>query len=68
MRWYHYKTRHFYEVIGFGLNEATLTPVVIYRQVGENGPMWVRPCAEFFDGRFRQVLDGIEEADTSDTE
>lgn len=31
--------------------------VVVYRDI-VSGELWVRPAAEFFDGRFRLVQDG----------
>jgi len=40
-----------YEILGFGIQENNLVPVVIYREIkGET--IWTRPCKEFFDGRF----------------
>lgn len=51
--WRHKKTDHLYEVLGFGLQEDALCPIVIYRSV-QNGMIWTRPCAEFFDGRFKK--------------
>lgn len=42
-----------YRVIGEALAEATLQPVVIYDDV--EGHIWVRPKAEFLDGRFTPV-------------
>lgn len=42
-----------YTIIGFGLIEADLTPSVIYGD--HNGNIWVRPCSEFFDGRFERI-------------
>jgi hypothetical protein len=32
-----------------------MRPVVIYCRVDGTGGFWVRPCEEFFDGRFRQT-------------
>lgn len=54
--WQHKKTRGFYIILGFAVEERTGLPVVVYQQF--DGPanfVWTRPCAEFFDGRFRQV-------------
>jgi hypothetical protein len=50
--WVHRKTGGEYSVICYGIAEATLTPVVIYKNVS-TGEVWTRPCAEFFDGRFK---------------
>lgn len=53
--WRHVATNTDYEIMGFGTNEADMTPVVIYSRVDLSGGFWVRPCEEFFDGRFRQT-------------
>lgn len=45
-----------YKVIATGMIEATLTPCVIYQNM-KGGAVWVRPYAEFNDGRF-VCLDG----------
>lgn len=57
VRWIHQKTNHTYMVLGFCLQESDLTPCVNYRRInplsGEAiGPIWSRPCEDFFDGRF----------------
>jgi len=52
--WLHVKSQQYYEIIGYGLLESTLEPIVIYRRRGTDAPLWVRPVAEFFDGRFTQ--------------
>jgi hypothetical protein len=44
-RWRHLKTNGAYTVIATGLDEATLTPVVIY--AGGDGVVWVRTLAAF---------------------
>lgn len=41
-----------YEIIGFGIIESTMQPSVFYQAYPEGGPTFVRPCSEFFDGRF----------------
>lgn len=42
-----------YELLGFGVQERDLVPVVLYQEVGSSShPIFTRPCAEFFDGRF----------------
>lgn len=51
--WRHKKTDHLYEVVNFGLNESDLCPIVVYVSV-QTGQLWVRPVAEFFDGRFKK--------------
>lgn len=50
--WIHMKTGHRYTILYHGLQEASLEPVVIYTLHDEDGPVWVRPAKEFFDGRF----------------
>lgn len=52
MIWRHLKTGGAYRIVGYTIIEATLTPAVIYQNA--HGASFVRPCAEFFDGRFRQ--------------
>ena len=54
-RWRHVKTGGGYEVLwGQALIEASRTPAVVYRaEVG--GQVWVRPLAEFTDGRFQPL-------------
>jgi hypothetical protein len=42
-----------YRVICHGQLEADHTPVVIYDD--QNGTTWVRPLAEFIDGRFTPI-------------
>lgn len=53
--WKHVKTGNYYTIVGFAIEERTLTPVVVYQPI-EAGvkTMWTRPCHEFFDGRFVQ--------------
>jgi len=46
-----------YKVLLFAVEEATLIPIVIYRAFPD-GPVWSRPCSEFFDGRFSLVEAG----------
>lgn len=51
----HKKTRGTYRVIECGKIEKDLTPCVIY--VAEDNTVWVRPTAEFLDGRFVEIDD-----------
>lgn len=44
-----------YVVDGIAITEGTLAPAVIYRPLDGNQPPWVRPAAEFFDGRFARI-------------
>ena len=52
--WKHKKTKHLYRIMGFCLIEKHMLPAVIYVRDGEL-TQFVRPCDEFFDGRFEQV-------------
>lgn len=53
--WKHNKTQHLYRIVGFAVIENGLVPAVIYvRDLGD-ATQFVRPCSEFFDGRFRQM-------------
>ena len=47
----HVKTNGVYEVICNARNEKSLETMVVYRKV-DTGERWVRPAAEFNDGRF----------------
>ena len=52
----HKKSGGTYQVLMFATIEATMTPAVIYA-ARDNGEVqrWVRPAAEFCDGRFEPV-------------
>lgn len=64
--WKHKKTGHLYRIMGFALIEKGLLPAVVYARDGEM-THFVRPCDEFFDGRFRQVdVTPIERDETSE--
>jgi hypothetical protein len=57
-KWRHKKRGTVYEEIGRGQFQCTGSAlddelVVIYR--GDDGKLWVRPIAEFEDGRFERV-------------
>ena len=56
MNFTHLKSGKTYTILDFGVMEATLEPMVLYRRVDlmPNGPIWIRPCKEFFDGRFME--------------
>lgn len=47
----HVRSGGIYEVLHAASLEATLEPVVVYRSCSD-GSVWVRPAAEFSDGRF----------------
>lgn len=49
----------FYKLIARGRIEATLEPCAIYEGVG-TGLVWVRPEAEFGDGRFTPLVPEAE--------
>lgn len=51
--WRHVKTGGLYRLLRVGKLEACQTPVAVY--VGVDALVWVRPCSEFFDGRFEEV-------------
>lgn len=48
--WHHVKSSHQYVVLFPAVIEAIVEPGVAYS--GKNGLIWVRPVAEFLDGRF----------------
>lgn len=47
----HLTTGGVYSILAIGLEEATLTPVIVY-QDAHTAQVWTRPAKEFFDGRF----------------
>ena len=55
VQWRHKKTGNMYRIVRFGIIEKTLSPAVIYEPLEEPGALFVRPCEEFFDGRFAMV-------------
>lgn len=48
-----HKKGRYYQVMGEGIDEATATPVIIYKN--DMGITWVRPSEEFYDGRFTPI-------------
>lgn len=52
----HIKTGDEYLVLHEAINEADMAPVVIYQSL-LNDEIWVRPKAEFFDGRFEPMAE-----------
>lgn len=53
-RFIHLKTKGEYVLLFGGKIEADGTVAVIY-QSAVTGEVWVRPAAEFFDGRFQEI-------------
>lgn len=47
----HVKTGGLYKVLTFGLIESNKTLAVVYQSL-QDEQVWIRPEAEFFDGRF----------------
>jgi hypothetical protein len=57
-RWRHLKTGHVYVVLDICTIEATVAPAVLYqRRDVADAHKWVRPLAEFMDGRFAPLTD-----------
>ena len=54
MQFKHVASGGVYTLRAIALTEADLTPVALY--VASDGTIWVRPAAEFFDGRFQVHL------------
>ena len=65
MIWQHVKTGGLYETLSFGEMESDLSMMVIYRSVAD-GRIWIRPEAEFYDGRFVEVANENEEYSISE--
>ncbi|RBP01068.1 hypothetical protein DFR50_15913 [Roseiarcus fermentans] len=58
--WRHAKTGHVYAIVGFCTIEANVSRGVLYRYAGLNEDpaglhTWLRPLAEFLDGRFHRL-------------
>jgi hypothetical protein len=53
-RWTHRNGGTYEVVVGLARIEATLEAAVVYRSL-ERGIVWVRPLAEFIDGRFSNI-------------
>lgn len=51
----HIKTGGVYYAMYRATIEADMTPAVVYRGETDGGRVWVRPIAEFCDGRFRRL-------------
>lgn len=47
----HRETGNHYVIIGRAKRESDQEPMIVYRKINTN-EKWVRPEAEFFDGRF----------------
>lgn len=50
----HLKTRGIYDLIAFALLESDKAEMAVYRS-WFTGDVWLRPVAEFFDGRFERL-------------
>lgn len=53
--WRHMKGGGTYKVLAHGFIEATVTPAIVYRSTGTAVTVWIRPAAEFLDGRFEKI-------------
>lgn len=51
----------YYRVLGVGLMEGSLESVTVYQALDASGTIWVRPTAEFQDGRFLQGPEIVKE-------
>lgn len=58
--WQHVTTGGFYEMITsgrLGKDGEDGAKYVVYRSMQPDGRTWIRPAAEFFDGRFKLMKD-----------
>jgi hypothetical protein len=54
--WQHLQSGGLYTIlISDATNENTGEPAVVYKSLWD-GAVWVRPAAEFHDGRFRNLM------------
>lgn len=56
--WPHVKSGGVYEYVTHAILESDCTPIVVYKNIAD-GHLWVRPTAEFHDGRFVKVDDAV---------
>lgn len=56
----HLKSGGLYKFLTHALIEADLTHAVVYESL-ETGQVWVRPESEFFNGRFEELVEELEE-------
>lgn len=57
--WYHLKTGGIYKVLSSDAKiEATLERAVVYQSETDNS-VWIRPHAEFMDGRFIRLKSAL---------
>ncbi len=52
--WRHKKTGGLYDILMEATLESDLTEMVVY-QAHKDKSIWIRPRAEFFDGRFEKI-------------
>lgn len=63
--WLHKKTGHTYCIICFSTLEEDHRLMVNYRRWDDMGaPIWCRPAADFFDGRFVRLFAGYKDGET----
>lgn len=53
-RWRHVKRGSTYRIVALGLLESTRRYCVVYQEE-DGGQIWIRPLAEFLDGRFEHL-------------
>jgi len=63
--WRHKKTGNLYRVIDHVVIENGVTPAVLYEAWDSPKTKWVRPCAEFYDGRFEMFEPTVDFPDDS---
>jgi hypothetical protein len=58
-KYQHYKTKQFYEIIGFAHHTETNEELVVYKALYGNNQLWARPKEMFFGAIFhdgRKIL------------
>jgi hypothetical protein len=54
-RFRHLKSGGTYRLVCYANMESDCAPAAVYESEDETGRVWVRPYAEFFDGRFEEI-------------
>lgn len=62
--WRHKKTGNLYRIVDFVIIEKNLIPAVCYEPWDEPHARFIRPCKDFFDGRFEMFEPNVDFPET----